>query len=593
MTIKERLLKLINKEPQEQDNFLTNKSDIKDWLDNNQVLNYEINDDLTVDVDGDVNIKDYNLPIAFKHIENTHLPIQFNIVSGNFECQRNKLVSLKGSPKFVGGGFFCEKNKLTSLEYAPKKVCGSYHCDNNRLTSLKHAPIKIGGDFNCDNNRLNSLEHAPEKISGDFSCNDNKITSLEFLPKNGITDLCINRNLLTTLEHMPLNIEYDIYCSDNPFIEESLRSMNSNEIKKHLGYKNYDRWNEISDDEDYDLEEVEQNTESNEEDTTNDNKVDSNETEEVLKSEEEMFVWINYNDVRHDKENIQFISRLRGEYLKPKLVLKDETIFDRLESEFPNFKKVIEYYKAQFRLSLITKDLKITPALLLGNPGIGKTMFVKKLAEYINTGFTFIDMGSATSSFVLNGLSSSWHGAKQGKAFDAMLNSNTASPIILLDELEKCSNPDRDPKIALYQLLEESNSSRFVDEFVNFPTDLSKIIYIASANSTTGIPDALLSRFMVFDIPNPTAEEQALILQTIYKTATRNSTLFEATLDNTSIDCLVNDSLREAKIKINNAVSQTLLNLDMEHINDNDRPLIKICSSHFEEKEIIKKSIGF
>ena len=113
-----------------------------------------INNDGSIDYDGDVYIANLSLE---------KIPLQFNIVNGNFNCSLNELTSLKYVPKQVKG-FNCSDNKLTSLKYAPKE-CEYFYCWDNKLTSLKYAPEKCNV-FDCDNNNLNTLEDAPEK------CND-------------------------------------------------------------------------------------------------------------------------------------------------------------------------------------------------------------------------------------------------------------------------------------------------------------------------------------------------------------------------------------------------------------------------------------
>jgi hypothetical protein len=103
--------------------MLKTKKEIKSWLDKYDIKNYTINEDLTVDVDGDVYLYDMEL----KSID-----IQFNIVSGNFDCSTNELTSLEGCPKEVDGHFICNHNKLTSLEGCPQKVGRNLYCYNNK-----------------------------------------------------------------------------------------------------------------------------------------------------------------------------------------------------------------------------------------------------------------------------------------------------------------------------------------------------------------------------------------------------------------------------------------------------------------------------
>ena len=149
---------------------------IEKWSKEYNIKNYTINDDFTIDVNGNVDIRYKGL---------TEIPeyIQFGVVDGDFNCELNRLTSLKGAPKEVKGEFNCDNNKLTSLVGAPKEVGGDFYCYNNQLTSLKGAPKEVKGEFNCDINKLTSLEGAPEKVGGGFYCDHNQLTSLKGAPK--------------------------------------------------------------------------------------------------------------------------------------------------------------------------------------------------------------------------------------------------------------------------------------------------------------------------------------------------------------------------------------------------------------------------
>lgn len=107
---------------------------IKKWLAKMNITNYTINDDLSIDVDGYVNLN--------RKLNNGKLPdyIQFGkIKNGYFSIEHNNLISLKGSPRYINGGpqapysgdFICSYNKLTSLMFAPKKISGTFICHYN------------------------------------------------------------------------------------------------------------------------------------------------------------------------------------------------------------------------------------------------------------------------------------------------------------------------------------------------------------------------------------------------------------------------------------------------------------------------------
>lgn len=149
---------------------MMNENDfVKYWLYKMDIKNYTINDDLTVDVDGDVTISNKGL---------TNIPIKFNKVNGHFHCSFNKLTSLEGCPKEVNGRFTVNHNRLTSLKGCPIKVNGGFNCSNNRITSLKDCHSEINGDFNCSRNKLTLLEYIPKNINGEFECNDNPLPIL-------------------------------------------------------------------------------------------------------------------------------------------------------------------------------------------------------------------------------------------------------------------------------------------------------------------------------------------------------------------------------------------------------------------------------
>jgi len=102
------------------------KEEVSGWLNEMEINNYTINENLKVDVAGDVNLDSREL---------TEIPVQFGKVSGNFSCHINELTSLKGSPEFVGGDFGCCLNQLTSLQGCPEFVGGEHfdYAGNNKF----------------------------------------------------------------------------------------------------------------------------------------------------------------------------------------------------------------------------------------------------------------------------------------------------------------------------------------------------------------------------------------------------------------------------------------------------------------------------
>src|SRR3954470_3002807 len=150
--------------------------------------------------------------------------------------------------------------------------------------------------------------------------------------------------------------------------------------------------------------------------------------------------------------------------VKPSALPQMDALFD----ELPNFTEVLEDVRKHLSLCIDSEDsIELPPMLLLGEPGIGKTHFARKLAALLGTGYGFVPMSSLTAGWVLSGASSQWKNAKPGKVFDTFLNGEYANPVIVVDELDKASSDGQyDPLGALYELLESDTAGRFVDEFV-------------------------------------------------------------------------------------------------------------------------------
>ena len=151
-------------------NFIKeSKEDIDSICKKFGIKNYTINEDSTIDVDGNVYLRNKGL---------TKLPLKFGKVSGYFDCSFNQLTSLSGAPLSVGGDFYCGDNQLKSLEGSPLSVGGDFYCSYNQLNSLEGSPLSVGGNFYCSDNQLKSLSGSPKSVGRDFNCSDNQLKSL-------------------------------------------------------------------------------------------------------------------------------------------------------------------------------------------------------------------------------------------------------------------------------------------------------------------------------------------------------------------------------------------------------------------------------
>ncbi|OGB00706.1 MAG: AAA family ATPase [Burkholderiales bacterium RIFCSPHIGHO2_12_FULL_69_20] len=197
---------------------------------------------------------------------------------------------------------------------------------------------------------------------------------------------------------------------------------------------------------------------------------------------------------------------------------------EHLYDEMPNFHAVLDDIRRQLALCHDSRDaLEITPMLLLGPPGVGKTHFAREVAQLLGTGMGFISMSSLTAGWVLSGASSQWKGARPGKVFETLVDGQYANPVMVVDEIDKARGEHAyDPLGALYSLLEHDTAQQFVDEFAEVAVDASQLIWVATANDERAIPEPILNRVNVYQVQMPDRDAARAIARRLYASI-RNS----------------------------------------------------------------------
>lgn len=233
-----------------------------------------------------------------------------------------------------------------------------------------------------------------------------------------------------------------------------------------------------------------------------------------------------------------------------------------LGRKYPNFAEVANFVAGQFALARMARGGSpgIPPILLVGPPGTGKTLFAYALAKCLGTDLQTFDMSSQSSGFSLAGLDRGWANARAGVVFRALFNGRTLSQVMILDEIDKVAEDARtNPTGALYSLFEAHAAKRFVDEYAGFPVDASSIVWIATANDKTSIPEALRSRFVAFEIDAPSPAQMASVVSQIYRELVCNIPAAPRSLPKDFGSLLSGQTPRQARLSIQQALGRAVL----------------------------------
>jgi ATP-dependent Lon protease len=222
---------------------------------------------------------------------------------------------------------------------------------------------------------------------------------------------------------------------------------------------------------------------------------------------------------------------------------------------------VLEDLEGYVELALASKGgFSVLPLLLTGDPGVGKTHFAKCLANALSLPYQFLSMGTMSAGWVLSGSAPTWSGARHGKIAASLIDSDFANPLYLIDELDKTGGDSRyDPYGALLQLMERDTARHFKDEFLDVALDASSVVWVATANDAARIPDYILSRMAVYEVPAPTQDQGRVIAANIFSAlCAEHGWAFEAVLSPDTQDAVSRVAPREMKKKLLDGVAHAM-----------------------------------
>lgn len=170
--------------------------------------------------------------------------------------------------------------------------------------------------------------------------------------------------------------------------------------------------------------------------------------------------------------------------------------------------RIVEY----IAVKSVSSEVKSPIICLVGPPGVGKTTFAESISIALNRKFVKISLGGMSDSSELVGHRRAYIGSNPGKIVTSLIKCKSCNPVLLLDEVDKLKKDYKgDPASTLLDILDTTQNKRFVDNYIDEEIDLSKVLFILTANDISSIPVALLDRLEIINLSGYSDEEKMYI----------------------------------------------------------------------------------